>query len=76
MKRSDTANRTKKCSRGKLAVMDRVGSFFLGVVAGALVVLGVQRLLDGRGLSLESLEDSIEEKLDALEGAFAEPILN
>lgn len=56
--------------------MDRVGSFFLGVVAGALVVLGVQRLLDGRGLSLESLEDSIEEKLDALEGAFAEPILN
>ncbi len=56
--------------------MDRVGSFFLGLVAGALLALGIKRLMDEKDLSLQSLEDSIEDRLDALEGHFGEPVLN
>ena len=56
--------------------MDRVGSFILGLVAGAAIALGIKKLMENGGLSLESLEDTIEEKLDALEGVFSEPVLN
>ncbi len=56
--------------------MDRTGTFFLGLALGALVALGIKKLIDEQELSLENLEDSIEEKLDALEGHFGEPVYN
>lgn len=57
--------------------MDRAGSFLLGVLTGAALVLGLRKLLDDRELSLESLEESIEHKLDELEGHWTgEPALN
>jgi len=62
--------------RGKLQDMDRTGTFFLGLALGALAALGIKKLIDSKELSLENLEDSIEEKLDALEGHFNEPAYN
>ncbi len=56
--------------------MDRAGSFLLGLVAGALLALGIKKLMDEKGITLQSLEDSIEDRLDALEGHFGEPVLN
>ena len=49
----------------------------MGVLTGAALVLGLRKLLDDRELSLESLEESIEHKLDELEGHWTgEPALN
>jgi hypothetical protein len=63
-------------NRGKFEQMDRLGSFFLGLVAGAILALGIKKLMDDKDLSLESLEETIEDRLDALEGHFGEPVLN
>lgn len=42
-------------------------SFLLGVAAGVLVILAVERIRDMNHESLSTLEDSIEEKLSRLE---------
>lgn len=55
--------------------MDRLGIFLVGVLAGAVGALAIKRLVDDNQISLESLEDSITERLDALEENL-QPILN
>jgi len=55
--------------------MDRLGIFLVGVLAGAVGALAIKRLVDENQISLESLEDSITERLDALEENL-QPILN
>jgi hypothetical protein len=56
--------------------MDRTGMFILGILVGAVAVLGVQKMIEENQLSLDDLEDSLEEKLGALEEDFSQPLFN